>query len=198
VHEEEGTTRDVIKEHVEINGLDFIFHDTAGLRDIDSGPEAIGIARSIDVIDKSDLLLYVIDATKGMSEEDLKWLMSGKRVIAVLNKIDLTLKIPLIPDGIESVRISAKYSNGIDNLFTAMRAQFASGLPIVFIKRHIVMLKKATENMKAFICAIENGLSMDAAIMDVKQASICLDTILGKDVDDDILDDVFSRFCVGK
>ena len=197
VHEEEGTTRDVIKEHLEFNGLDFIFLDTAGLRELGKGPEAAGIEMTKQAMENSDMILYVIDSAKGITEKDMYWLSSRNNTIAVFNKSDLCSEPTEIPDDILCVNVSAKYNIGIDRLLTTMRNQFPQGIPCLFIERHGTLINKALEALKAF----KNGLltvTPDAAITDLKEAITALKSILGEELDQDILDDIFSRFCVGK
>ncbi len=197
VHEEEGTTRDVIKEHLEFEGLDFIFLDTAGLRDLGKGPEAVGIEMTKKTMDNADMVLYVIDSSKGISEKDRYWLSSRNNIIAVLNKSDLCTEPLEMPDDVLSVSVSAKYNTGIDRLLMAMRNQFPQGIPCLFIERHGVLVNRALDALKAF----KNGLltvTPDAAVTDLKEAITALKSILGEEMNQDILDDIFSRFCVGK
>lgn len=197
VHEEEGTTRDVIKEHLEFNGLDFIFLDTAGLREPGKGPEAAGIEMTKQAMENADMVLYVIDSVKGITEKDRQWLSSRNNIIAVFNKSDLCSKPIEMADDILSVCVSAKYNIGIDRLLTTMRNQFPQGIPCLFIERHGALVKKALDALKAF----KNGLltvTPDAAITDLKEAIKALKSILGEEMDQDVLDDIFSRFCIGK
>ena len=197
VHEEEGTTRDVIKEHLEFDGLDFIFLDTAGLRELGKGPEAAGIEMTKQAMENADMVLYVIDSAKGITEKDMYWLSSRNNTMAVFNKSDLCSEPVEIPDDILSVSVSAKYNTGIDRLLTTMRNQFPQGIPCLFIERHGTLVNRALEALKAF----KNGLltvTPDAAITDLKEAITALKSILGEELDQDILDDIFSRFCVGK
>jgi tRNA modification GTPase len=197
VHEEEGTTRDVIKEHLEFNNLDFVFLDTAGLRDAGKGPEAAGIEMTKQALENADMILYVIDSLKGITDNDMKWLSKRNNVIAVFNKSDLCSEIPVLPGEILSVSVSAKYNTGIDRLLTTMRNQFPQGLPCLFIERHGILINRAVEALNAFKEA-GFALTPDAAIMDLKVAISALKSILGEELDQDILDDIFSRFCVGK
>jgi tRNA modification GTPase len=197
VHEEEGTTRDVIKEHLEFEGLDFIFLDTAGLRELGKGPEAAGIEMTKQTMDKADMILYVIDTSKGITEKDRYWLSSRNNIIAVFNKSDLCSEPVAMPDNVLSVSVSAKYNKGIDRLLTTMRNQFPQGVPSLFIERHGILINKALEALKAF----KNGLltvTPDAAVTDLKEAIAALKSILGEEMDQDILNEIFSRFCVGK
>jgi tRNA modification GTPase len=197
VHEEEGTTRDVIKEHLEFNDLDFIFLDTAGLREAGKGPEAAGVEMTKQAIENADMVLYVIDSAKGITDRDMQWLSNRKNLIAVFNKSDLCCELPEMPGEILSVSISAKYNIGIDRLLTTMRNQFPRGLPCLFIDRHGVLINRALEALNAFKEGVF-ALTPDVAITDLKDAIRALKSILGEDLEQDILDDIFSRFCIGK
>jgi tRNA modification GTPase len=188
VHEEEGTTRDVIKEHLEFDGLDFIFLDTAGLREAWKGPEAI---------ENADMVLYVIDSAKGITDKDMQWLSNRNNTIAVLNKSDLISEPVELPGDLLSVSVSAKYNLGIDRLLTTMRNHFPQGFPCLFIERHGVLINRALESLDAF----KEGafkVTPDASTADLKDAIMALKSILGEELRQDILDDIFSRFCVGK
>ncbi len=197
VHEEEGTTRDVIKEHLEFDGLDFIFLDTAGLREAGKGPEATGIEMTKHAIENADLVLYVIDSVKGATDKDMQWLSKRNHTIAVLNKTDLISKPADLPDDIISVSVSAKYKIGIDRLLNTMRDQFPKGLPDLFIERHGVLINRALESLDAF-SERAFAVTPDALIMDLKDAIRTLKSMLGEEMSQDMLDDIFSRFCVGK
>jgi tRNA modification GTPase len=197
VHEEEGTTRDVIKEHLEYDSLDFVFLDTAGLRDAGKGPEAAGIEMTKQALENADMILYVIDSVKGITDNDMKWLSIGNNVIVVFNKSDLCSELPEMPGNILSVSVSAKYNIGIDRLLSTMRNQFPQGLPSLFIERHAVLINRAIEALNAFKEAAF-ALTPDAAIVDLISAIRALKSILGEELGQDILDDIFSRFCVGK
>ena len=197
VHEDEGTTRDVIKEHLEFNDLDFILLDTAGLRDPGKGPEAAGVEMTKQAIENADMVLYVIDSSKGITNKDMLWLSNRKNLIAVFNKSDLCSEVAELPVEILSVSVSAKYNIGIDRLLTIMRNEFSQGLPCLFIERHGVLINRALEALSAFKEGVY-ALTTDAAIMDLKEAIRALKSILGEDLSQDILDDIFSRFCVGK
>jgi tRNA modification GTPase len=197
VHEEEGTTRDVIKEHLEFDNLDFVFFDTAGLREAVKGPEAAGIEMTKQAMENADMVLYVIDSEKGITERDMKWLSNENNTIAVFNKSDLCSEVAEMPGDILSVSVSAKYNIGIDRLLVAMRNQFPQGLPRLFIERHGVLINRALDALNAF----KEGafaITPDASITDLKEAIIALKSILGEELSQDILDDIFSRFCIGK
>jgi tRNA modification GTPase len=198
VHEEEGTTRDLIREHLEYDGLDFIFHDTAGLRNIESGPEAMGVEKARNAIESADLVLYVIDASKGVTKDDKIWMASGKRTIPILNKIDLCSIRPEISVDTTFIRVSAKYMDGIGSLLKEMRSQFPEGIPELFIERHIKLFKKGEADLALFENSLKNGVAPDVAIIDLKSVLLSMKMLVGEELSEDILNDIFSRFCVGK
>ncbi len=89
VHHEEGTTRDVLREHLNLGGIDFVFHDTAGIRETTSGPEQIGVEKTIETLKSSNLVLYVVDARQGIKPHERQWLDLADKTIVVMNKKDL-------------------------------------------------------------------------------------------------------------
>lgn len=198
IHEQAGTTRDVIKEHILINGLDFILCDTAGIKEISTGPEQIGVEKTIEALKASDLTLYVVDATEGIVKDEYKWLHISPRTILVLNKIDLhTCNVPKPPD-IDTVMISAKYKTGIDELLNVMAKPFPSGTPQVFIERHIYLLKQARQSIISSIQAIKDGMTLDAITIDIRDALAYIRETLGEEINKDIMESIFSKFCIGK
>lgn len=198
VHEDAGTTRDVIKEHLLIDGRDFIFHDTAGIKEISAGPEQIGINKAMEAMEFSDLVLYVVDAGRGLDPEEKKWIYSGKKTFVVMNKTDLPGTNPVAIPGIETLKISAKYNKGIDCLRGAMVAAFSFEPPGIFMQRHILLMEKARDHMKVCMSAMDNGLTLDAISLDLGDALEDIEKIIGQGTGTDVLDQVFERFCVGK
>jgi tRNA modification GTPase len=198
VHEEEGTTRDIIREHVILNGIDFMFHDTAGIRDTSTGPERIGIDRTIEAIRESDLLLYVVDAVKGIQDDEFRWLALGRKTIVVMNKMDLSTQAVADIPGVDTVRISARCGQGIDDLLAAMHRAFPQDLPQVFLERHVYLLHQALDALNSATGARAGGLTMDVLTLDIQRAIQALKAIIGEESSEDILDSIFSRFCVGK
>ncbi len=198
VHEDEGTTRDIISEHVVVDGIDFIFHDTAGIRDVSSGPEKIGIEKTKEAFERADLVIYVIDAARGLHEEELAWLRSGKKTIAVFNKTDLCQDLPAPMTDIPTICISAKHHQNIDGLLQAMKDLYPSDLPRIFIERHVSLFERAGLALERAREALKEGLPPDIWIMDIDEAVHSLKNLTGEDFSDDVLDSVFSRFCVGK
>lgn len=198
VHAEEGTTRDIITEHVVISGIDFIFHDTAGIRIPSSGAEEAGIARTLAALKDADLILYVVDANLGLQPDEHAWLVPDKTIV-VLNKIDLCSDgagddIP----GFVNVRVSAKFRQGIDTLVQAMQRSFPQELPRIFLERHRVLMTRTEAALQRSLAVLENGQALDVLTLDLVEAIAALKSLLGDETGEDILDRIFSDFCVGK
>lgn len=198
VHQESGTTRDIISERITISGFDFIFHDTAGIRDTPSGPERIGVERTIESLKGSDLVLYVVDAVEGLRPEEEQWLCLGKKTIVVMNKTDLLERGASRAAVPGRVWVSALNKDGMPGLMEAMTGLFPRDLPEVFIERHIYLLSKALERLKGCLRSARDGLTPDALVIDLRETLEYISEITGKIVTDDILDRIFSSFCVGK
>ena len=198
VHHEEGTTRDVIRERVTIDGMDFLFHDTAGIRTTPSGPEQAGVERAIAAVKASDLLLYVVDARVGLQPHESQWLGLGGTTILVVNKIDLVKEPAITETGYRTVMVSAKHSTGIDALKSAMVETFRPANPEVFLDRHAHLLSEATRHLDSCLSALSQGMTLDVASIELSGALRALGAITGESADMDILEQVFSRFCIGK
>lgn len=194
VHHEEGTTRDILRERLEISGVDFIFHDTAGIRTASSGPEELGIQNTMEILKKSHLVLYVVDASAGISLGEEQWLNLGEKTLIVMNKADLVEAGQ--DDG--HVWVSAKYGRGIEGLLEAMTSLFPQDLPRVFLERHACLLSRARESLAHCLESARRGMTPDALAMDLGAALRFLKDVTGEGAPADLLDDVFSRFCVGK
>lgn len=198
VHHEEGTTRDVLREHLNLGGMDFVFHDTAGIRETTSGPERIGVEKTIETLKASNLVLYVVDARDGIKTHERQWLDLAEKTIVVMNKKDLVEGAVIDAPGYDAVGISAKYALGIDELLTAMRRAFPHDQPLVFLDRHAYLLGKALDSLNSCLKTIEDGFTADVLTIDLKHAMGHLRQMTGETADEDILERIFSRFCVGK
>jgi len=198
VHAEAGTTRDVIKEHVRIDGLNFIFHDTAGIKTTSIGPEKIGVAKTIELLGRSDLVLYIVDSCFGLQPEEIQWLRYGKKAIVVMNKIDLCPPPACDAQEFTTVPLSAKFHQGLEKLLEAMNNAFTQDLPRVFLQRHIKLLEIAQASLGTCLDAIENGLTPDVLTIDLDHAFKALQALSGTELSGDILDSIFSNFCIGK
>lgn len=204
----EGTTRDIIEEVITIKGIPLVLVDTAGIRKTKDIVEEIGVNKSKEYIDKADLILLVFDASKELSLEDKKILdeikEKNKKYIIILNKIDLPEKINL---GNEEniIRISAMKNIGIEEMEDKMYeyimgndVEDSSNELIITNIRHKSALEKTKEAVKNIINTIDMGYPLDLVSVDIKEALDSLSEITGEITSEDILDKVFSNFCVGK
>ncbi len=198
VHAEGGTTRDIIREHITIDGIDFVFHDTAGIRETTSGPERIGVQKTIEKLEESDLVLYVVDAGKGLQPDEHRWLALGKKTILVMNKTDLLHAQQPDASTDNTVWISAKYKQGISQLLALMTRSVPESRPKVFIQRHAYLLEKARDCLLQVENSAREGMTVDVLTIDLSNASRFLQEITGGEVDEDVLNTIFSQFCVGK
>ncbi len=198
VHEVEGTTRDLVSEHVLIKGLEFVFYDTAGIKEVAQGPEQIGIEKTMDILGKADLVLYVVDATRGISRQETRWLNIGKRTVLVINKVDLCdYNAPLLGD-MDVVKVSAKYNWGIDRLIDIITRDIPDNAPMVFLERHVNLMKRAMSYVRSGIETLDSGLTLDAVTIDIREALSALNELTGDEINLDVVEKIFSKFCVGK
>lgn len=202
-----GTTRDAIEDFANINGIPFKLVDTAGIAPTEDIIEREGILRSREHIEQSDLILLVLDASAGMTDEDRILLSDTKdrpRILAI-NKIDLPRKMDLRPlEGNALVEISAKKGNGIDELKKMMektvwcaRVAAPEGAAVTNLRQKQA-LKGASEAIGRAAGSVEKNLSPELIAIELKEALDSIGEITGEIITDDILDRVFSQFCVGK
>jgi tRNA modification GTPase len=204
-----GTTRDVIEEVINVNGIPLVIIDTAGIRDTEDVVENIGVKKSKEQIDKADLILFVLDSSKDIEAEDFEIYnsVSDKKVIGILNKTDLDKVIDLSKlDKIQNwIEVSAKESFGIKE----MEDQIAKYIVNADLKdsseklmitnvRHKTALEKTNDAVKNIFETIDMGLPMDLIAVDLKEALDALSEVTGEISTEDLLDHVFSNFCVGK
>ena len=203
-----GTTRDVLEETLNIRGVPIRLLDTAGVRETNDPVEQEGVKRSRTAMDQAELLLVLLDGSVPLSEEDqdLLAMSQDKRRIVVVNKIDLPDQIQADEfSGFEPiVRISATTGEGLDDLRDAirhavLRADFEPGeRAIVTRARHRASLLKAGESLEDAMESVHADLSGEFVAMDVRGALDALGEITGAVTTDDILDRIFSEFCIGK
>jgi tRNA modification GTPase len=197
-----GTTRDTVSETVEIEGVPFNIVDTAGLREAGDEVERIGIDRTWREVERADLVLLMVDAVPGLTAEDraiAARLPQDVTRIHVLNKVDLT---PLEPGTLAGppleIRVSAKTGGGIDFLRVALLQSAGwekSESPIVARERHLRALSAAKEHLRA--AAAEHS-RWEFFAEELRLAQAALATITGEFTADDLLGEIFSRFCIGK
>ncbi len=196
-----GTTRDVIEESVDLNGVILRLMDTAGIRQTDDKVEKIGVERSYESIEKADLVLAVFDATATLDDQDreiLEKTKNSKRII-IINKNDISDNTPL-----DGIYISAKTGEGIDRLSSEIKKMYEWGNleksdePIVTNMRHITALYRAKESLQNVISGAENFIPSDILSIDLNDAIDALGEITGAVVSEDIVAEIFHNFCVGK
>ena len=205
-----GTTRDVIEEIINIKGIPLVLVDTAGIRRTDDIVENIGVEKSKQFIEKADLVLLVLDASKELETEDMEVITkikeNNKKVIVLLNKIDLNKKINLEGYNLENiVEISAKDNIGIEDMQEKIYSYIveedvenSSEKLIITNIRHKTALEKTKDAIRNIFETIDMGLPMDLISVDLKEALDSLSEITGEISSEDILDHVFGNFCVGK
>jgi len=204
-----GTTRDTIEEVLNIHGINFRLIDTAGIREATDAIEQIGVQRTMEKISQSALLIYVYDAEQITLEElnqDIKSLQKpGVAMLAVANKIDLLSaeQIAAIPHSQNDVVISAKEKFHIDDLknkiyHAAIKDQLGANETLVTNIRHLEALQKTEESLIRVLSGIDGGITSDFLATDIKQALHYLGEITGVVTTDDLLENIFSKFCIGK
>ncbi len=197
----EGTTRDTIEVQVNIRGVTLILVDTAGIRKTNDIVEKMGVDRSKKAIDEAELVLLVLDQSKALTTEDksLLTLTEHKKRLIIGNKADLpkSLKMELIP-------VSALTKSGLNQLEEAI----LDALSLADIEsrnynylsnvRHIMKVKEAKVSLQSVLASIENDMPVDVYAIDLTQAWKSLGEILGEYYQDDLLNELFSKFCLGK
>ena len=206
-----GTTRDTIEESLSIRGIPTIITDTAGLHQAVEPAEVLGIRKTHEYIDHADLILFMIAADEGILSEDLEIYaqLEARPVILVVNKIDLVQNNDgLAQDGrfkdLPAVAISAKYNHGVDTLKDEIVAFVMQDSSVMAADRAIPKLrhKQIFESCQALLdratTQLDQGTAVDLAIIDLQKAYDLLGEVLGENTGEDILDEIFGRFCIGK
>ena len=198
-----GTTRDTIEESYTYNGMLFNVTDTAGIRNADSIVEQIGIERAEENVKSADIILVVLDGSRPIEEEDKKILslIENKIVLYVINKIDLPKKINKTFD--QMVEVSALRREKVEALKKdiydlVVDKNMLNGGLIITNTRHINALRRANESLKQAIEQINLGTPLDLVATDIKSAWLALGEITGKNSNQQIIDTIFTKFCLGK
>ncbi len=211
VTEYEGTTRDTIEEFVNINGIPLKLIDTAGIRNAEDEVEKIGINKSREIAKEADLIIAIFDSSKKLSEEDKEILeiIKGKKAIIILNKIDLERKIQkedeIFKDFTDNIiEISALNNIGIDKLYSKITKLFElneinvdNDLVITNI-RHKNLITKSIESIEKTKDIIEKNMPIDIVAVYIKDILEDLGNITGEYVTEEIINEIFSKFCLGK
>ena len=205
-----GTTRDVLEEQINLNGITLNLIDTAGIRDTSDYVEQIGVNKAKEYASDADLILYVIDSSTALDENDLQIIefLKEKKAIILLNKSDLA---PVVTEQeiavmIDTVMIpfSAKEGIGLDQLEQSIKDLFFAGdisfndeIYITNIRQKNAM-QDAGDSLRLVMQSIEDGMPEDFYSIDLMNAYTSLGTIIGESLEDDLVNEIFSKFCMGK
>lgn len=205
-----GTTRDALTENITIGGIKLNISDTAGIRNTDDVVEKIGVDRAYKYADEADLIIMVVDSSRNIDEEDKEVFeyIKDKKAVILLNKSDLKsltdeAEINKYSDK-EIINVSALNETGIDLLKKYIQSEFLSGELdynnniIITNQRHRNLLSESYDSLKNVIESIDNNMPEDFFSIDLSNAYDCLGRIIGESVEDDIVNKVFSKFCMGK
>lgn len=206
-----GTTRDTLEEQVQIGGIGFQMIDTAGIRNTADVVEKIGVERAKQAAEEADLILYVVDASQPLDESDLEIIsmIEQKKAMILLNKTDLEPKLTV--EELQSqcpshpiLMISAKTEEGMEKLEATLQQMFIEGKisfnDEVYITnaRHKECLDNSIKSIEKVLESIEAGLPEDFYTIDLMDAYSSLGLILGEAVEEDLVNRIFSKFCMGK
>ncbi|HEH3060693.1 TPA: tRNA uridine-5-carboxymethylaminomethyl(34) synthesis GTPase MnmE [Staphylococcus aureus] len=211
VTEVAGTTRDVLEEYVNVRGLPLRLVDTAGIRETEDIVEKIGVERSRKALSQADLILFVLNNNEALTQEDytLYEVVKNEDVIVIVNKMDLEQNIDIneVKDMIGDtplIQTSMLKQEGIDELEIQIRDLFFGGevqnqdMTYVSNSRHISLLKQARQTIQDAIDAAESGVPMDMVQIDLTRTWEILGEIIGETASDELIDQLFSQFCLGK
>lgn len=211
VTEVAGTTRDVLEEYVNVRGVPLRLVDTAGIRETEDIVEKIGVERSRKALSQADLILFVLNNNEALTQEDytLYEVVKNEDVIVIVNKVDLEQNIDIneVKDMIGDtplIQTSMLKQEGIDELEIQIRDLFFGGevqnqdMTYVSNSRHISLLKQARQTIQDAIDAAESGVPMDMVQIDLTRTWEILGEIIGETASDELIDQLFSQFCLGK
>lgn len=206
----EGTTRDTLEEHINIDGISLNIIDTAGIRDTSDVVESIGVKKAKDLANDADLIIYIIDSSKELddNDRDIMEIIRGRKAIILFNKSDLETKVTRedidVEDSIPVINISAKNQTGINEFEESIKDMFFNGElefnDEVYITnaRQKNDISNAYESMKLVLNSIEDGMPEDFYTIDLMNAYELLGRVVGEAIEDDLVDKIFSKFCMGK
>ena len=202
----EGTTRDIVEGTIVIDGILLNIIDTAGIRETNDLVESIGVKKSMELIEKSDLVLYVLNNNDEITENELDILkkLENKNHIIVINKCDLESKLKLPDNTYNIVKISALEDKGIDELKEKIKELYnfenieTEDLTYLTNARSISLLEKAYECLDSIKAGLDNNMPIDMVEIDIKDMWNILGEITGETYQDELIDQLFSQFCLGK
>ena len=214
-----GTTRDTLEENISLDGVSLHLIDTAGIHETTDVVESIGVQKAKDSLENAELVIFVLDSSDALSEDDryLVPLLKEKNVIAILNKSDLSSDHPAIseedirrmfeeysPKHLQILPFSAKTAEGLNELTDYIKEIFFEGKintdEEIYLTslRHKNLVEDAILAMDKVKDSLENDMPEDFYSIDLMQAYSSLGAIIGEEVDDDLVDEIFSKFCMGK
>ena len=205
-----GTTRDILEEYISLNGITLRMIDTAGIRETEDIVEKIGVGKAKQMAEDADLILYVVDSSRPLDEndEEIMEILEDKKAIVLLNKTDLEQKVTeeMLKEKLSHpvVSISAKEEQGIDVLEQEIKNMFFEGElsfnDEVYITnmRHKTALEEALDSLKMVENSIEMQMPEDFFSIDLMNAYESLGSIIGEAVGEDLVNEIFSKFCTGK
>lgn len=205
-----GTTRDVLSERISLSGFTLNMIDTAGIRDTEDVVEKIGVNKSKEYVESADLIMYLVDGSCPLDDNDkeIMELIKDKKAIVLLNKSDLNVIVD--KSSLEKqcnrrvIEISAKNQTGLDEVTKEIKDLFFSGK--IFVKDEVCItnmrqkeaLQNAVESLKLVLNSIDSGLPEDFFSIDLMNAYEALGSITGETIGDDLVNEIFSKFCMGK
>jgi len=205
-----GTTRDILEEHIYLQGISLNIVDTAGIRDTDDVVEKIGVTRAMSAAEDADLIIYVVDGSRELDENDYQIMefIKDRKAVVLLNKSDLeqVVSVDEITEksGHVVIAISAKKESGIDKLEEEIKSLFYEGeidfndQVMITNVRHAQALREAYDSVLMVKRSVEDGMPEDFYSIDLMNAYEKLGLIIGESVEDDLVNEIFSKFCMGK
>ena len=205
-----GTTRDTLEEQIQLRGVSLLLVDTAGIRETEDIVEKIGVERAMQAAADADLILYVVDASAPLNEDDVRIMefIRGKKAIVLLNKMDLPAAVTqqLLEEktGQPVLPVSMKNQEGLEALLDLVQKLFEhqeihmNSEVIITSARHTALLRNADQALTEVLHSIEMGLPEDFYTIDLMRAYTELGYILGEEVSEDLVNEIFSKFCMGK
>ncbi|HEY0549480.1 MAG TPA: tRNA uridine-5-carboxymethylaminomethyl(34) synthesis GTPase MnmE [Verrucomicrobiae bacterium] len=201
-----GTTRDTIEETANIRGIPVVFIDTAGLREGTDEIEIEGIKRSRTSLERAELILHVLDNSEPLTDADSNYLResAGKKRVIVRNKSDLAPRLELPADGAPVVMMSCTSGAGLESLKDTIKSLVWFGeiradmLQVMINSRHQDALRRAREATENTVASFMDGQTLEIAAMELRIATDAIGEVVGKTSTEDLLDSIFSQFCIGK
>ena len=205
-----GTTRDTLEEHIQMQGISLNVVDTAGIRHTGDKVEQIGVCRAKSAAEQADLIIYVVDASVPLddNDRDIIDMIRGRKSVVLLNKTDLetvvTAEYMEEITGYPVIQVSAKEETGIEALENKVKSMFYEGeinfndeIYITNI-RHKTALTESLKSLMMVMDSIESGMQEDFFSIDLMDAYTHLGSVIGEEVGEDLINEIFSKFCTGK